>query len=119
MKVTALIIATYIFFLTVQPVLPVLAAVQNNVTVECCSSKACANEQPQKKNNKSEQHRPCNPFQVCSLCCGYLVYELTTKSILFNELQSAKIKYIENKKAVFSASFFHPPEIIPLKFVTV
>jgi len=112
MKVTALIIATYISLLTAQPMLSVIAAMKNNEPVECCSNKTCENEQPQKKNNKSEQHTQCNPFQVCSLCCGYFVSEFTFKNIVFNKLKYKQTKYIENKKSAFFASYFHPPEII-------
>ena len=112
MKFIAFIIATYISLLTAQPVLSALASMSNNEMVECCSKNPCDNEQPQKKNNKSEQHKQCNPFQVCSLCCGYLVSEFTIETILFNELKLKQTKYIENKNSDFLSSYFQPPEII-------
>lgn len=112
MKLIAFIIATYISLLTIQPVLSVLASVSNSEMIECCSKNICKNEQPQKKNNKSEPHKQCNPFQVCASCCGYIVAEFTIEKVIFNEVNSKQTKYIENKNSIFISNFFQPPEII-------
>lgn len=112
MKLIAFIIATYISLLTVQPVLSVLTALTNNEMIECCGKNICDKEEPQKKNNKSEQQKQCNPFQACSLCCGYLVSEFTIENIIFKELKFKQTKYIENKNSDFFSSHFQPPEII-------
>lgn len=112
MKLITFIIATYISLLTIQPVLSALTSMSNNEMIECCSKNICDNTQPQEKNNKSEQQKQCNPFQSCSLCCGYIVSEFTIENIIFKELEFKQINYIENKDSDFLSSYFQPPEII-------
>jgi hypothetical protein len=51
--------------------------------IECCGKNICKKEQPQKKNNKSEQHKQCNPFQICTSCYGYIVVEFTIEKIIY------------------------------------
>jgi hypothetical protein len=112
MKLIAFIIATYISLLTAQPVLSAVSSMSNNEMSECCGKNMCNNEQPQKKNNKSEQHKQCNPFQVCASCCGYIVTELSIEKVIFTEFINGKTGYIENKNSAFFSSYFQPPEII-------
>lgn len=99
--------------------LSVAIATKNNKSVQYCYKNACNSKQPQKKNNTSEQDSKCNPFQCCSLCCGYLISEFSFKKLVFCQLNSKKIIYIENKKSSFFASYFNPPEIIYYKFAKI
>ena len=112
MKLIAFIIATYISLLTVQPVLSAVSSMSNSEMTECCSNSTCGNEQHQKKNNTSEQHKQCNPFQVCSSCYGYIVAEFTIENMIFHDFEYKQTKYIENKNSDFFSSYFQPPETI-------
>jgi hypothetical protein len=108
MKLITLIFVTYISLLTIQPVLSVFASISNKRT-ECCNQNTCNNNQPKKK---SEQHKQCNPFVVCSLCCGFFLSEFPIKNVIFDELKYVQTYYIENKKSHFLSNYFQPPEII-------
>jgi len=112
MRLIAFIIAMYISLLTAEPVLSELVTVAHNQTAQCCGESKCDNKQPHKNNDKSEQHKQCNPFQVCSLCCAYFVSEYKVETMLPNEIKLKEIKYIENKNGSFFSSYFQPPEII-------
>lgn len=113
MKVTALIIAIYIFLLTIQPLLSVFIDIKNCEAVECCSNKSYKNEQPQKKNNKSEQHKQCNPFQVCGSC---VIYSLTTQPLFASIKSEISTKQNFTYQFVFSSQFasdiWQPPKIV-------
>lgn len=112
MKVTALIFASYILMLTMQPVFTVIASAYNVQTEECCGDSCCKHSQQDNKPAKPEQNGMCNPFQSCAACCGYYISESTFNPIIVQQVNSLQTMLSVNFNSEFSKNCFHPPEII-------
>lgn len=70
MKFKTLLLTTYIWLLTVQPVLTAIASVFNVHTEESCGDSFCMHEQQESKQTKQDQSGVCNPFLACAYCLG-------------------------------------------------
>lgn len=106
MKFTVLIFAVYISLLTVQPVMTAIASVYTMQTVECCREDCSNHEQ---KNNKEKQNEMCNPFQMCSYCCGCYISEQASQAIIIQQIQALHPTVADSFTSDFCDDCFHPP----------
>ena len=112
MKLTALIIATYISLLTVLPVVTAITSVCNMQTEECCGDDCCKPEQQDNKPTKQDQSGMCNPFQACTYCCGCYISEPTFQVVTVQQINILYPLVTDNFTTDFCSDCFHPPEIV-------
>ncbi len=113
MKLTALMLATYISLLTIQPVAEQLYSSLTNhkevCTMACCKHKQAMNNK-QFPNNCCNKGI-CNPFGMCNCC---FVYNQKETTIAYNNfIQTNKLIAAAENNFVssFMSDCFHPPEI--------
>jgi hypothetical protein len=115
MRIAAFILATYIAFLTPQPMMSPADAcsttkVAKKLAHSCCEKKE--SKQSQKQNSKEcPCSGVCNPFGQGTCCLGFL----SPLSFQFLNLASAKdfnsltsVNWFSN----YLADCFHPPEVV-------
>ncbi len=112
MKLTALIIATYISLLTVQPAFTAITSVFSVQSEENCGDNCCKHEQQDNTPTKQEQNGMCNPFQSCSICFGYYISEPTFQLISIQQVKVLRAIVKDKFTSGFCSDCFHPPEII-------
>jgi hypothetical protein len=113
MRITALILASYISFLTAQPMMsPAYGCSTNKVEKKfshsCCEKKEAKSETQKTKNNTCPG--VCNPFGQGTCCLGVsspfsFRFAALTCTKDFNSLTSV------NLLSNYLADCFHPPEV--------
>jgi hypothetical protein len=111
MRIGALLLASYIGFLTVQPLVSPVQACEKKMAPK--SSHSCCEEKRQDKQEpgKCPASGICNPFGQCTCCLAapepsFFEFDKSTPFVDFNDLTSA------NLLSTYQADCFHPPEVV-------
>jgi hypothetical protein len=120
MKLTAFILATYISFLTVQPLTKVIYSALTQQTEECCGDNCCENEQADNKQKSDTDNQDpnnccpngiCNPFEQCACCFSVTVEQPTYHYLATIIINKYILPTAESTTSNYIADCFHPPEI--------
>src|SRR5258706_7629525 len=114
MRIAVLILASYISFLTVQPMVSPVYVCELKVEnkKDSCCEKSLAKE-CQKQNSEEDPcaNGICNPFGQCTCCLAapepsIQQFSKVTQSLDFNVL--ASVSFFSS----YLADCFHPPEVV-------
>ena len=114
MRITAILFASYISFLTVQPMVSPVQACEKKTEVKsthrCCEknqASGCEKQEP----GKCPSSGICNPFGQCTCCLAapepsFFEFSKSTLGVDFTVLTSA------NLISTYMADCFRPPEVV-------
>lgn len=119
MRVTAFILASWIFFLMA---LPALTKFYSSNKTECYCETQCCNASDECADSPAQDKEPepngctpntnCNPVECCT-CCETVVLEKPSFNFVMNILPVHFVPMVNSKViSNYSAECFHPPEIV-------
>lgn len=117
MKLLALILATLISSLTIEPTVQLLGGSDN--FEETCSNNCFESDDSCSQDTDSQKQDPsdccpggiCNPFQVCACCCGGIIGR-PSLALVISSIKTNHNKPSQNNPVLgFRFDCYHPPEV--------
>jgi hypothetical protein len=118
MKLFAAMLAIFIISLTIQPTIQFLMSSDNSKKVcsdICCQSKDSCSNDSNSQTQSSKDCCPggiCNPFQVCTCCCGGIVGRPSLARVISSIKTNHNPTSQNNPVLGFRSDCYHPPEAI-------